>query len=366
MNETNEGITFADIFKIIKSKLKAIVCVTLVLLILGAAVGALITPNKKYGTKLSFYVSDATLDKRMLELIASQSFGEKLLLDKNGLTGDPESAEYKAALEAKQKYEDMLSEKHEVARDIKILPSIINNANAINQEKANAYNDIASVLQAYLAANVDGTAENLIDKDKVAEYEKQLATLKTERDTASQQYSEALTSYQAALKRQLEIDNEIADLKKEADKTANVLLAPWRQNNDVKNDMKAISSSVKYSYSGEKDNSFITVEIEVDNNKELAEKIVSKMLLELPKYVVNNVTDDDPATIPQCEVSSTFNNVKLLESNGKLKAAIIYGGIAAVVAVVGMCVLVVLVDVVRQGSSNGKKDEQEAIEEKTE
>ena len=79
-------ISLMDIMKMLVKKIKLLLCVTLIAVVVGAALGGVLTFNKKYyGTKARFYLSAKASDTQILDLLESGSFAETLLLNEYNL-----------------------------------------------------------------------------------------------------------------------------------------------------------------------------------------------------------------------------------------------------------------------------------------
>ncbi len=315
-------ITLAEIIKILVGGGKKILCFTLAALIIAGALGAIFAPGKTYGTELDFYVSSATVDSRMLSLLKSKLFAEKLLLDSNGLTGDKGSQEYISALAAKKAYEAKVTEKEKMTEQLETLP--LEEAAALSdfQAKEATFNAIRDT---YLL--IESTATEEVKNDLKA----QMQNAHEAMQAAEAVHTTKATELKEARNTIRTIEFDIKNLKEDMNAKYDTALASWRQSEDTKKQIEILLDSISY----DGDSAFIEVEVAIKGDESLATSVVDHIIKLLPDFVVENVTHlPESDEIPECQLADTIYEVEQINKFNRVFGALKYG------LIVGACVFV--------------------------
>ncbi len=361
--KNNDMISFANIVKLLLSKKRLIICIALIVALLAGALGAIFSPGNTYGADIDFYVSGGTLDERMLSLLRSKLFTEKLLLDENGLTGDKNSETYKAALSAKEAYGKVLDEQKELKIQLEAMPVVVSGAEKLYEEKREAYEDTYNIFNTYMSVYLPENANSTKRDEYAAAVNEALA----EKNKAEAAYSQVLSAYQSVLLRQQSISLELQSLKDEMDVSTEVVLAPWRQLKETRMDMETLMESISYEYpGGDTNKSFISVSVAIEKDMALANAAVDRIIDILPEFVAENVTTAKESTEePACTLADTMYEVELINPFGRVIEGVKYGllsGIAVAVlvalAIVGVALIKLTLSADGEAAeSNENKDE---------
>ena len=178
-----------DLLKVLLSKIKLIVCIALIAAFVGSALGAVITliGKRDFGTQVEFYMSSGDPDSRVLHLLASERFAEKLLLDENGLPKNMPGADYDAALKAKKEADAAEEALIEAKKTAKQAPRELAVVQKTYEEKSRAYEDIYNLLSVYQGAG-DKIAETPEHAEKIKNYEALVEAAKIEKENAEKAY----------------------------------------------------------------------------------------------------------------------------------------------------------------------------------
>ncbi len=343
-----------------RGKLKFIICIALVAAIIGAAAGVAVSQiSVTYDGDVEFYISPGDNAHKLLPLLQSDSFAEKLLLDEYGLPldADKNSLEYTEAKEAVIAANEARKHKQELVKEYEKLPYELAIVEDNYKKLSQKYNSIFEELSIYKNAEAGNGLESLdpTHKAKVAELEAELEAAKNERDEYSA--NEYFPIVQKKLKMEQDIDSADIDLKEkreEAEEKAEKLLASWRENEEIKEKISVIRKSVKYEYakilddkSGSADvnnlnQAFLVVSLSISNNRELANEILTAIKEKLPDYAEKNIeiiTDTDDA---ECKIVSTFASIESSASSNTVSNAVTYAAIAALLAVLAYIFAVVI------------------------
>ncbi len=378
-------ITITDLFKIFKSKLKFLIVIALLAGIVGGAINVLSTYNKAiYTSTVSFYSTPSDPSNTLLYNMQSETFAERLLLDENGLPAKEECAnvkDYEAAVLLIKQYNELLEQKKSIYREyIEYDSSIIQHEYDVLNEK---YQNLVSRLEIYKTPQTD----NIVNDDHLAmvkKLEEQVEIAYEERqeyyDTVYEPYtSTVIKKYDELQKVDRQIDLVYKDMLIAREK----VVAPWRENPEIKDLVRDISKSVSYEYTlleepkteeeilnpslseptvgedGEveetRDKAYFTVRIAVANDKALAELIVEKVLLRTPGYIEQYITHRNKTVGAECIVMSPYSVVESSENLSIVnvaKNAAMFAIVAAVALYAIFVVVYVLKRIMERENSN--------------
>lgn len=352
-------MTLFDVFAALRKKVKLIVCVTLVVAIIGGVLGGLMSMLwSSYGAVISFHVSPYDGSDSLLYKLQSESFAERLLLDENGLPPkdecDPE--DYENAVKAIEALNVARAKKLELSREIGMLPYSL----AIIEEEyarlTQAYNNAYNVLSIYTSSPSDKVAEDEAHKAMISLYEQKLKEAEQEREA----YAES--TYNPAIANKLKLDAEYAqiardvtDLRDEVKELTEAVLAPWRENEDVKEDISVIMKSVTYEYekleasqngntSTSKDEEphkgYVKVTVNVEKDEEFAQFIIDQIKSNMGVYVIDHIESSGGYAKVRCDLISTVGAIEET-GDGTIISAVKFAAIAAIVALVVACCVVI-------------------------
>ncbi len=336
-------ITLAEIIKILVSGGKKILCFTLIAIILAGSLGAIFAPGKTYGAELDFYVSSATVDSRMLSLLGSKLFAEKLLLDENGLTGDKSSTDYLTALAAKEAYEAKVLEKAKMTEQLATLPLEESEALSAFKAKESTFNAIRDT---YLL--LDSTANETVKKD----LRQQMDAAQAAMQAAEAVHAEKGAALKEARNTIRTIEFDINTLKEDMTVKYDIALSSWRQSKETKKQIEILLDSV--SYGG--DSAFIEVEVAIKGDKSLATSVVDHIIRILPDFVVENITPLQEADdTPDCLLADTIYEVEEINKFNRVLGAIKYGLIAGVCVFILSCFVIVMIAIFKMSFDDEKE-----------
>ncbi len=322
-------ITLAEIIKMLLNEGKKILCFTLIAVIIAGALGAILAPGKTYGAELDFYVSSATVDDRMLSLLSSKLFTEKLLLDSNGLTGDRSSKEYITALAAKKAYEAKVLEKEKLTEQLETIPLEESEALSVFKAKESTF---YAIRETYLLLESSASAE--VKADLLRQMDEAQASMQEAQAlhaTKSAELKEARNTIRT-------IEFDINMLKEDMNVKYDIALASWRQSKEAKKQMDMLLDSISY----DSNNSFIEVEVAIKGDDVFAESVVDHIISILPDFVVENVTPlPETDATPDCQLADTIYEVEEINKFNRILGAVKYGLIAGACVFILSCFAVV-------------------------
>ena len=323
MNEsmnTNQEIGLLDVLKVLKSRIKNILCITLAALLIGGLAGGVfaLINNATYGAKAQFYITSDKSNEYIISLLRSDSFAESLLLDENGL--DPNKAgtdDYNAVLAIKKEADELMLDKEKKEIELAKCPNRIANAQRIYQAAQAEYEAICATI--YIDNGSIDTAR--------------LNEAKLLRDNAR-------TAYEASMSESETLGEAIDDLtvlikekKEEIKKATDSHLIEFRQDKNNIDNIAKIKDSLIYQYA-ESENSHsqlaLTVKVAVKFDKELAEKIVPKMNENLPEFVDDSIIPEKDEQKPECTIISLAGEVGSADYKNPITQAITFGIIALI------------------------------------
>ncbi len=383
MNQQSTGrsqkdqFTLIDIIKMFRGKAKFIICFALIAALLGAAAGvALSYFDKQYGTSIEFYISPSTNNQTLLQLLKSESFAEKLLLDENGLPeewdkADPDYIAALAAIEAEK------AAREDSVAAYKRLEAFSYSADPTSENEYDrfSYNEIKSKydalvaeytlryekLAAYKNAPSDTTASEESHKQHMAEAENALK----EADNARNEYREKFFDPKEAERIKVnDAYNAAKIVLKEAkittDEATEKVLEKWRSSNNVKGLISTIRSSVSYRFAtvidadsikdpsnlnDAKDNqnyAFLEVDIVVNQDSETANMIAEGIKKKAPDFIISNVETVANTADVRCSLISTYASARDISNSSMVKNASMYAVIAALAMILLVCVVIIV------------------------
>ena len=365
-----DEITFADILRMFRGKLKRLLCIALVFAVIGGAAGVVLAElDSVYGAEITFYLVPGESSQVLLPILKSEAFAEKLLLDENGLPPreacDP--ADYDAALAAVKAEQEAREHRHELAREVNAYPYklalIKDKYNVLNSERSR----INELLKTYKSAQ-DEIAKQPDHLAKIAEYEQKLAA-------AEAVWKEYKTNvYDPAIAYELELEEksfyarrELNDARKLADELVEKVVSQWREDEEIRTLVATIQSSVTYQYTKILDNttanqkvenqntSFLVVSVEVIRDSETAELIVNMIKERTPAFIEKEVERLTDVTDADCTLTSTFVEPKEISGASFVKNAVIFGIIGAIASVAVACVIIVIYNLLPEDLRPQKK-----------
>lgn len=351
----NDEFDLLDIIKILLSKAKLLICITLLSAIIGGALGGAITllGIREYGTQVEFYITPNSPDSNVLHLLASERFAEKLLLDENGLPENRSGAEYEAALAAKHEADAAAKALTEAKKLSKEAPRALAIAQKNYEEKQKAYEDVYNLLNIYKSATSDKIAEDPEHVEKMKQYEADLETAKQAKKIAEEEYYAASQTALEATHKLEAAKEAAASARKKADDLAEDILEQWREEAKNKKKISLINESLSYKYidvetadkaTGETTNrQFLIVSISVERDEALAKRLLCNMRDRLPVFVEENIDTSNSDEETVCTLISTAAEIENLSKNSLVKEIAKFALIAAVMALAVTCIVVVWV-----------------------
>lgn len=368
---TKDEITFVDILRMFRGKVKLLMCVALIVAVLGATVGVLVAEiDVVYGAQITFYLLPGESTQTLLPILKSEAFAEKLLLDENGLPprAECDPADYDAALAAVQAENEARKNKLEISREMASYPYKL----AIIEAQYNVLNNeqirISELLKTYKSAQ-DEIAKQPDHLTKIAEYEQKLA----EAEQAWQDYKTNV--YDPAIEYKLEINQKnhlisraLNDARKLADELVEKVVSTWREKEEVRTLVATIQDSVTYEYTKILDNSaadqkvenqntsFLVISVAVPQNDEVAQQIVEMIKERTPSFVEKEVERLTGVAEANCTLTSTFVESSEIGDTSPIKNAIIFAAVGAVAAIAVACVVIIVYNLLPEDLRPAKKE----------
>lgn len=359
-NSNVTEISISDIIKMFKGKGRRILCIAIVFAILGGSI-SLIKTNcfGHYGDTVMLCLNTSADTDGLLPLLESDLFSEKLLLDENGLPAkescDPQA--YDSTLKAIQEYklgrEKVIQAKNDADNYFYNIPlpdgsfttwSNLSNQYALLQQDCD---DAVKLLSIYKSAQTDAVVQDPNHITITAEYERQLEkALNAKQEFEDSVYTEALNIKNGNDERIQKAFYELRALKKTADALTEEILEDWRNSNDIGSKVTSITNSLSFTCSVHKENSeeqtvYVTAEVSVLRNKELAESIVNKLHSVMPAFVQKNVEGFSGVIPTQCHLITPFSNVGNFDSNDAVQNAVRSALLVSVSALALYCCFII-------------------------
>ena len=360
--EQDREFDFFDMIEAIFKKWKAILCLTLIAVIVAASLGFALAYNSddRYGTTIEFYVNSEKTNEYILSLMKSDKFAETILLDEYGLPAEyKDTKEYKDLLADKKKIEsqkdlikDIMRENElaDYGREVLRLEALYESAN-------DEYTQIHDLLSVYkLAENVTDIErhnERINDlESKLDKKAEQRDEIKAELDAVSEAKYTAEKNLNMA---KVELKNLLEDIEKPLDE----LLEKFRIEKDNVKDLKRVKNFVTYEYIKEMDSTkkdgatdiyseaLLRVNVMVPGDSEFAERITDAIIEKLPEFIEEEVFFDLEFNSTkqlnlECKFISTFSAAEKLVGASPVKNAILYGAVGGGGVLLITCIGIVL------------------------
>ena len=302
-NKTGTGkatVYLGDLLKLFVKKFKVILIVGIVVAIIGGALGGITAAMESaYVAELSISVSPIDDSDRLLFNLRTGRFAETLLLEENGLPPKDmcNAADYEAAVKALAEYDAAREARREKYYELSSYYTAVVDSkyNSLKTE----YDAIFSVLKLYKEAAVEGFATDENHLKMIAVYEeKLLAAEKAKNDYYNEYYSKA-QAQKVFLQTELAEAKDLVDQKKMAADTAvEKVLAEWRKDPEVENQILTIMESTTYEYFDSNipkadetketeafNKGYVKILISVPEDEEFANKLVDCFQIHLCDYV---------------------------------------------------------------------------------
>lgn len=399
--QTEDGVSFSDILRLLLGKLKLLILLLLIGGILGGAFAVWKTIDINYfGTKVEFYVNPEKpknstgssagtaaggsqygvygaygrhVMDNMIKLLSSDSFAEKLLLN-----GDPLPSTETQWFDEKEKTKDGISKNEALANAIAATAEPLakvteaetayNTALAKKSEALNTYNKAEETLNiewSKARANSGVLFSSATYSEKA--YEEVLPKLADYEDLSKlTEARSAFISAQSAVLSQnsITLEYESAWLRaKEAafegenspvEKALNI----WRESDLYAAQLNFFKNSISYDYLESNEDredannlarSFIYVTISIQNSNFDKGFAVGEMLLDrvkriVPLYVEENMTVPAEYDGTNCQRITRTDSIRLTNPNFTTNQAIKYAILTAAIFFVAACVVIILLD----------------------
>lgn len=355
-NEFNNEISLMDIIRILLSKIKLLILVVLISGIVGGMLAVCFTMKVKYyGTDLEFYVNPTSDDvdlsssnseyavygsyggkvmDAITKLLESESFTERLMLDRNGLPNKEEypgldEAEYAEAEEALKKSSEAWDKVDEKLETVNLKKEDLQKAWK-NIGYSNTYT------KAYYKSWLK-SEEGLECQDKNPDLIMALESAYDALDAAQEDYNNVLKLAES--------------LRSEAEYQAEEVYEQWRKMEQYEENMDIFSEAVSYGYFKDEDEiandyparSFIYVSLSV-RDKKTAQIILEKIKQNVPDYVETNMFVPSGYTGTSCTRITRTDDIELLNPTYTLMQGLKFGILAAALSGVIAAVVVFILD----------------------
>ncbi len=355
---TNNEVTFVDILRMFRGKLKVLICIALIAAAVGAVAGVAITAlGATYGGEITFYLVPSEYSQSLLPILKSESFAEKLLLDENGLPPREycDASDYDAALKAVLAQKDAADKALSLKKELDAYPYTM----APIQEKHDIlYNErtrIYNLLQMYKSAQ-DEIANQPGHSEKIAEYEEKLQVA----DEAWKKYKEEFFDPMVAAKMALEEESYhsfliLKDARELSYELVDKTLVAWREDEEVQKLVSLIQQSVTYEYvklvedpsaSGQdlenQNPSFLVITVAVKRNEEMAQQIIEMVKERTPSFVEGEIRRINGILEADCKLTSTFVEASYISEESLIKNVVLFGVLGAALGIALYCVVVIV------------------------
>ena len=376
--------TFSDIIKMFRGKMKILIRVVLIAAAIGAAAGAAVSFFAvSYKGDIEFYISPTDSSNRLVQFLKSDSFAEKLLLDEYGLPldSDKNSQDYldaKAAIiaadEAREIKQELVKEYNKFSYEVAVIE---NEYNKLDKEYGKVLNELSIYKNAESGSNgLDTLGPS--HQAKVEALEKDLESARVARENYAKEY------YYPATKKRVEMEESIniartnvKETREFAEEAAEKVLAPWREQEEVRKKVDQIRKFVTFEYARFVENekldeqgmdnqnqAFLIVKISVDKDEELANEILVSIMNRLPDYVEKSVESLTGINEVKCNLVSTFASIESSLSDTLFKNIIIFAFVAALLSAVVVIAVVIFKNMF--GDEKAKSDNKTKEEKRSE
>ncbi len=337
-----------DIVRLLLSKIKLLILVLVVGCVVGAAFGFLRTYDVKYyGTELKFYINPSketddtvisdsqygvygaygkNVMNNMVELLSSEAFAEKIILDENEL---PPKERLDALKDdtLNELVADTTSAMEKEALRLQELQNALDELNAATKTLNEKWEELRSKDSSLPSSPVTGKNDEADD-------------LISEKYAAQKAYDDAYKPWKTA--------TELTESSRE--KT----LDRWRSLDATyyNNQLKKTVSAVKYSYYDETADvnvddlarSFIYVNISILNGEQEAIELREKLIERVPTYIEEKMPIPSGYDGTNCIRISRIDKVHQTNSGVVAKTAAKYGLILGFAALVVAAIVIIIVD----------------------
>ena len=365
-HSTEKEITLVDLIRLFISKWKILVIVAVIGAILGAVFGGIFSyKTVTYKSTISFNLSPSDSTDSLLYNLQSESFAEKLLLEENGLPPKEEcnAQDYDAAVLALDAFEAMRKEKAELRLEVnRIQLSAIQNE---YDKLESAYLAAYDVWSTYMNVQ-DGSMR---DEEKINASYAQM----TEADAAWSAYKTEVyyptVEKRIALQQQYNLASiELRELRIEAENAVEKVLAPWREDLEIRREIAAIMNSVTYEYeslnipstsvnSEEQalNKGYIKISIAVEKDEEFAQFLLERFKERTPGFVEKHIEEISGTTQAECKLISTFAEIESSTDSYLIPA--IKAALIVMIAFVALTYIFFVIRLAMAANATEKKEE---------
>lgn len=362
--QSEDGISLLDIMKLLLGKIKLLILVLLIGGVLGGCFAVWKTINVNYyGTTVEFYVNpekpkDSSANNgsqygvygaygrhvmdNMVKLLASESFTEKLLLNDEPL---PIAEDW-------VKTED--EKKLDLATKVAQAKEKLNFANGkralAEKEASEAAVCLETLCEEWDKADLGSKYNNYSYSDL---YYGRILTTDPDLLAKYPNLEAAYVSYNTARNEAVAAENVAVKAEEEAEALVDTALVAWRKTAEYKKQLKAYGGAVSYTYLGDDDDaedannlarSFIYVKIKVLNDEKFAETLLESVKNVVPEYIEANMAVPSDYTGTNCQRITRDDSIQLTNPGYTKSQAIKYAVLAAAVAFIVACVIIIVVD----------------------
>ena len=363
-----EGLSLTNILKLFLSKIKLLIIVLICGGIVGGAFGFIRTNGVNYyGTSLEFYINPESPEDsvnsestygvygaygkhvmdNMIKLLSSEIFAEKLIL--NG-ADVPEKDTWGATNEENATLNALIDTAKPDVAAYKAAQAALQTANSEKTAAELAFN------KAYTELKNEWTSL-FGDSFTQSKYD--------DLDTTNPDYSDLKTLYEecdrldgevkAAEKSVASCKEDLATKKAAYESTVKPVLAAWRKTDAYKASLQQYREAVSFSYVGNDESvedaadlarSFIYVNINVlgDANKAFAEDLMTRIQVQVPAYVSENMIVPTGYSGTRCIEITTTSGIVHTNPSYTSSSVIKFGLLGGAAALVIACVILVIID----------------------
>jgi len=210
----------------------------------------------------------------------------------------------------------------------------------------------------------------------IEKYEKDLENAKVARDDYYDNFYAPKISEKHNAEAALDeaIENLTLRRAEEAELVEKVLAA-WRKQSGVKEQLAKIRDSVSFKYATREvatgattttveNNSFLLVSVSVPNDEEFANDLLGKIKEITPEYVEKNIEKLTGKVEVECSLMSTFSGVGNLNSSGLIKNIVLYALVLGIAMFALLCLIIIGGNFLKPifGKKNNAKEEAEEKE----
>lgn len=363
--QADEGLSLLDILKLLLSKIKLLILVVLIGAIAGGAFAIWRTVDiNYYGTTIEFYVNpekpkDSVSSEggsqygvygaygrhvmdNMIKLLESESFTEKLILNNAPL---PEKGKWVNLDKEKEVALDLDNKINKADKEIQIY-NVLNKT--AKTERLEAETLLITLREEWDKAVVNTDYSKYSYNDLV--YEKAFTDPNFDKpDTLTAAYN----SYDTARKEANLAETLAREKQALVEELTETALEAWRETSRYKQALAKYEGTVSYSYlesgadlddANNLARSFIYVNINVLNDQDFANDMLGYVKNVLPVYVEANMAVPDGYSGTNCQRITRDDGIHQTDPGYTRNQAIKYALLAAAVALVVACVVIIIID----------------------